>query len=63
MAFHFNSSVQSDSLPQINFDDNFYGNYMFASFDQIDGRRAEPRDDIESLIYLLTYLLNDEKLP
>ena len=42
---------------------NFYGNFMFASKAQIQGKIAQPEDDLESLVYLLCYILNNDKLP
>ena len=36
---------------------------MFASSNQANGHRALPVDDIESLIYVIYYLLNGLQLP
>ena len=36
---------------------------MFASMAQIYGKIAKPWDDLDSLIYLICYLLNDCYLP
>jgi hypothetical protein len=41
----------------------FYGNYLFSSRRQILGLRPYPIDDLESLVYLMIYLLNDCYLP
>ncbi len=41
----------------------FSGNFLFASLNSCRGFNKSRRDDIESLFYLLIYLLNDSKLP
>lgn len=41
----------------------FQGNILFASNSQIQGNRATPRDDLESLLYITTFLYNQKKLP
>ena len=38
---------------------SFNGNIMFSSSNQISGKEASAKDDIESLMYILYYLLND----
>ena len=42
---------------------HFSGNFMFASINQICGYSLSRRDDCESAIYLLVYLLNKGTLP
>lgn len=37
----------------------FSGNFLFASLNSCRGYNKSRRDDIESLIYLLVYLLNN----
>jgi serine/threonine protein kinase len=44
-------------------DDIFQGNVLFASNAQIMGYIARPKDDLESLMYVCYYLLNDYSLP
>lgn len=39
---------------------SFSGNYKFASINSCKGMSKSRRDDIESAIYLLIYLLNDQ---
>ena len=41
----------------------FQGNILFASYNQIQGNKAKPKDDLESLLYLVTFLYNQKKLP
>lgn len=41
----------------------FTGNYLFASLNSCRGYNKSRRDDIESLFYLLIFMLNREKLP
>ena len=40
----------------------FRGNMMFASMDQLDFKTPSRRDDMISLCYLLSFLLNEGKL-
>ena len=42
---------------------NFSGNFLFASLNSSRGFNKSRRDDIESLFYILIYMLNDEYLP
>lgn len=42
---------------------NFSGNFLFASLNSCRGFNKSRRDDIESLFYVLIYLLNEEYLP
>ena len=42
---------------------NFSGNFLFASLNSARGFNKSRRDDIESLFYLLIYIVNDEHLP
>lgn len=44
-------------------DKKFVGNLMFASVNICKGAALSRRDDIESLIYILAYLLNNHRLP
>lgn len=41
----------------------FNGNFLFASLNACRGNIQSRRDDIESVFYLLVYLLNNQKLP
>ena len=41
----------------------FSGNFMYASLNSCRGNNKSRRDDIESAMYLLTYILNGCKLP
>ena len=41
----------------------FVGNLMFASLQTIRGKTPSRRDDVESAMYLLIFLLNNQKLP
>jgi serine/threonine protein kinase len=41
----------------------FSGNFLFASLNSCRGYNKSRRDDIESLVYLLIYLLNGSQLP
>jgi len=41
----------------------FSGNFLFASLNSCRGNNKSRRDDIESVIYILIYLLNDNYLP
>ena len=36
---------------------------MFCSFRQVRGLIATPHDDLESLVYVICYLLNFQNLP
>lgn len=38
---------------------NFSGNFLFASLNSCRGFNKSRRDDVESMFYILTYLLND----
>lgn len=42
---------------------NFSGNFLFASLNSCRGFNKSRRDDVESLFYLLIFLLNDQYLP
>lgn len=42
---------------------NFSGNFFFASLNSVRGFNKSRRDDIESLFYLLIYMLNQDNLP
>lgn len=41
----------------------FSGNFHFASLNSCRGYNKSRRDDIESLFYLLIYMLNNSQLP
>ena len=41
----------------------FSGNFMFASLNSCRGNSKSRRDDIESCIFMLVYLINHNKLP
>lgn len=41
----------------------FSGNFMFASVNSCKGNSKSRRDDMESLFYLLIYLMSDHELP
>ena len=41
----------------------FCGNFMFASLNSLRGNSQSRRDDIESALYLLIYLINNSRLP
>jgi len=41
----------------------FSGNFIFASLNSCRGYNKSRRDDIESLFYLLIYMLNGNDLP
>jgi serine/threonine protein kinase len=41
----------------------FSGNFLFASLNSCRGNNKSRRDDIESAIYILIYLLNNNYLP
>ena len=41
----------------------FSGNFLFASLNSCRGNNKSRRDDIESAIYIMIYLLNDNYLP
>lgn len=41
----------------------FSGNFLFASLNSCRGNNKSRRDDIESVIYIMIYLLNDNYLP
>jgi casein kinase 1 len=42
---------------------NFSGNFLFASLNSSRGFNKSRRDDIESLFYILIYMMNEEYLP
>jgi serine/threonine protein kinase len=42
---------------------NFSGNIPFASLNSCRGKSMSRRDDLESLMYIMIYLMNDDKLP
>lgn len=42
---------------------NFSGNFMFASLNSCRGFNKSRRDDIESIFYILIFLLNNQYLP
>ena len=41
----------------------FSGNFLFASLNSCRGNNKSRRDDLESVMYILIYLLNDNYLP
>ena len=41
----------------------FSGNFIFASLNSCRGFNKSRRDDVESLFYVLVYMLNDNELP
>lgn len=41
----------------------FSGNFLFASLNSCRGNNKSRRDDMESAIYIMIYLLNDNYLP
>ena len=41
----------------------FTGNFIFASLNSCRGNTKSRRDDIESAMYILCFLINDQKLP
>ena len=43
--------------------EKFTGNYLFASSNSCKGMSKSRKDDLESVVYLLIYLLNNNKLP
>jgi hypothetical protein len=43
--------------------DSFEGNIMFSSLNQMNFEQPTRKDDLDSLCYLLLYLLNDSKFP
>lgn len=42
---------------------NFSGNFLFASLNSCRGNNKSRRDDVESALYIMIYLLNDKYLP
>ncbi len=42
---------------------NFSGNFMFSSLNSCRGFNKSRRDDIESIFYILIFLLNNQYLP
>jgi casein kinase 1 len=63
--FGLTSSFVTDGVRHIEkeFMRNFSGNFLFASLNSCRGYNKSRRDDIESLFYMLIYLINDEYLP
>ena len=45
------------------FINKFSGNFMFASLNSCRGNTKSRRDDIQSLLYIMIYLLNKNSLP
>lgn len=45
------------------FQKKFSGNFLFASLNSCRGNNKSRRDDIESAIYIMIYLMNDNYLP
>ena len=45
------------------FVNKFSGNFMFASLNSCRGNTKSRRDDIQSLLYIMIYLLNGNHLP
>ena len=43
--------------------DTFEGNMLFSSLNQLQFRSTSRRDDLQSLSYLMIYLLNDLSFP
>mmetsp|Transcript_21347 Transcript_21347/g.15611 ORF Transcript_21347/g.15611 Transcript_21347/m.15611 type:complete len:144 (+) Transcript_21347:542-973(+) len=41
----------------------FSGNFLFASLNSCRGNNKSRRDDVESILYIMIYLLNDNYLP
>jgi serine/threonine protein kinase len=41
----------------------FSGNFLFASLNSCRGNNKSRRDDVESALYIMTYLLNESYLP
>jgi len=41
----------------------FSGNFIFASLNACRGYNKSRRDDVESMLYVLFYMLNDNELP
>ena len=54
-----NSQIEQEDVQG----DHFRGNILFASLNQVLYRRYGTREDLESLIYILYYLMNDLTLP
>ena len=42
--------------------DNFEGNLLFSSLNQMQFQRTSRRDDLTQLFYMMTYLMNENKL-
>ena len=56
--------LNNDGTHKKNKNDKRYpGNIMFASMNICKGYRLSRRDDIESVVYILLYMLNEHKLP
>ena len=45
------------------FINKFSGNFMFASLNSCRGNTKSRRDDIQSILYIMIYLLNKNSLP
>lgn len=43
--------------------EKFSGNYLFASLNSCRGNNKSRRDDIQSIVYIMAYLLNNNELP
>lgn len=43
--------------------EKFTGNYLFASLNSCRGNNKSRRDDLQSIIYIMVYLLNGQNLP
>lgn len=43
--------------------EKFSGNFLFASLNSCRGNNKSRRDDIQSLLYIMVYLLNNNYLP
>lgn len=57
--------LKSEELKHVDQDelqDKFEGNMLFSSLNQMEFKRTSRRDDLTSLFYMMTYLLNDNIL-
>ena len=43
--------------------EKFTGNFLFASLNSCRGKNKSRRDDIQSVMYIMVYLLNNNTLP
>jgi len=43
--------------------EKFSGNFLFASLNSCRGNTKSRRDDIQSIMYVMVYLLNKNNLP